>query len=73
MVSMLIKIFTSQLMSGYAFVYSTPCIINRVKSAKFQLDTNLLPLMLPHLNIDAGNPFLITFKISCSASHLVCP
>lgn len=70
---MLIKILTSQLMSGYTFVYNTPCIINKVKSAKFQLGTNLLPLIFPHLNIDAGNPFLIAFKINCSASHLVCP
>lgn len=70
---MLIIIPTSHFISGYAFVYNTPCIINKVKSAKFQLDTNLLPLMFPHLYIDAGNPFLIAFKINCSASHLVCP
>ncbi|KAE9529552.1 hypothetical protein AGLY_011648 [Aphis glycines] len=56
---------------GYVFVYNTPCITNKVKSAEFQLGINLLPLMFPHLNIDAGNPFLITFKINCSASHLM--
>lgn len=66
-------IFTFQLISGYVFVYNTPCITNKVKSAEFQLGINLLPLMFPHLNIDAGNPFLIAFKINCSASHLVCP
>lgn len=63
---------TFQSISGYEFVYNTPCIKYKVRSVGFQLGINLLPLMLPHLKIDVGNPFVEAFKTNCSANHLVC-
>lgn len=54
-------------------MHNTPCNIIKVVSVGFQLGMNLLPLILPHLNIDAGSPFEAALSTNCSANHIVCP